>query len=53
MALQQQTLVTLLILGDGTSTVYTYGLQQMFGFQAQGTEYINLLQIPSSIQLLI
>lgn len=52
MALQQQTLVTLLLLGDGTSTVYTYGLQQMFGFQAQGTEYINLLQIPSSIQLL-
>jgi len=52
MPLQQQTLVTLLILGDGTSTVFTYGLQQIFGFQAQGSEYVNLLQIPSSIQLL-
>ena len=52
MSLQQQTLVTLLILGDGTSTVFTYGLQQIFGFASQGSEYVNLLQIPSSIQLL-
>src|SRR5271168_1978449 len=52
MSLQQTTLVTLQIQGDGTSTVFSYGLQQIFGFEAQGNEYVNLLQIPSSIQLL-
>src|SRR5271163_1706255 len=53
MSLQQQTLVTLQVLGDGASTVFTYGLQQIFGFEGQGAEYVNLLQIPTSIQLLV
>jgi hypothetical protein len=52
MALQQQTLVTLAIQGDGSSTVFTFGMQQIFGFEGQGTEYVNLLQIPSSVTLL-
>jgi hypothetical protein len=52
MALQQQTLVTLAIQGDGSSTVFTFGMQQIFGFEGQGAEYVNLLQIPSSVTLL-
>lgn len=51
MAIQQLLQVSLLLTGDGSSSVFTYSLNQLFALTATGESIINPATLPNAAQL--
>lgn len=48
MAIQQTVILSMTLFGDGTSTVFTYSFNQLFGFAPQSSVIVNPNAVPTS-----